>query len=307
MSTGTKPSRRIGKRTLVLLWIWVICVFTVVDLFLNVREFDGIRPHASLYRGMRVAAHRMVGEPIGESRVLEAAPQVCGVRQLTIGLDEIANSDDEAMLRDRAVAGGDPRIRIAALRRLGDRAMLLDAAHDAGETPKVRRAAARLLGSFGKVEHLERILESELPLVVRQGAVLGMGELGTDAATDLLLRLVGDKDYGATAVQALERVTNREGGPVLRQAALDAKIQASARVAVCRALSRLGGPETTRALADVLADPDAPADVRAMAANSLGRLCDTSALGTVSAAVTDDDPAVARQALLTRTRLDHVK
>ncbi len=49
---------------LVLLWIWAICIFTVVDLFRNVDEFDGIRPRSKLYRGMRVAAHKMVGEPI---------------------------------------------------------------------------------------------------------------------------------------------------------------------------------------------------------------------------------------------------
>jgi hypothetical protein len=48
---------------LVLLWIWALCVFLVVDLFLNIEEFDAIRPRASLYRGMRYAAHRMVGEP----------------------------------------------------------------------------------------------------------------------------------------------------------------------------------------------------------------------------------------------------
>ena len=43
-------------RLLVLLWVWALLVFTVVDLFWNVREFDTVRPRAPLYRGMRIAA-----------------------------------------------------------------------------------------------------------------------------------------------------------------------------------------------------------------------------------------------------------
>ena len=62
--TKTKQGKsRLRWTTLVLLWVWAITVFTVVDLFLNVNEFDSIRPRANLYRGMRIAAHEMVGEP----------------------------------------------------------------------------------------------------------------------------------------------------------------------------------------------------------------------------------------------------
>ena len=60
----TKSSKpRVRKTLLLLLWIWALCVFLTLDLFLNVREFDAIRPRADIYRGMRAAAHKMIGEP----------------------------------------------------------------------------------------------------------------------------------------------------------------------------------------------------------------------------------------------------
>jgi hypothetical protein len=49
---------------LVLLWGWAALMFVVVDLFLNVEEFDAIRPRARLYQTMRSVAHDMVGEKI---------------------------------------------------------------------------------------------------------------------------------------------------------------------------------------------------------------------------------------------------
>jgi len=57
------PRRRVRPVLLVLLWVWAILVFVIVDLFRNVPAFDRIRPTARLYEGMRKAAHEMVGEP----------------------------------------------------------------------------------------------------------------------------------------------------------------------------------------------------------------------------------------------------
>jgi antitoxin component YwqK of YwqJK toxin-antitoxin module len=45
----------------VLLWAWAVVIFVVIDLFLDVEEFDGIRPRVSTYRGMRRAGHELVG------------------------------------------------------------------------------------------------------------------------------------------------------------------------------------------------------------------------------------------------------
>lgn len=61
---GPTPPRKRKVRPvlLVLLWAWAMLMFIVVDLFLNVPEFDRVRPDAMLYRGMRMAAHEMVGE-----------------------------------------------------------------------------------------------------------------------------------------------------------------------------------------------------------------------------------------------------
>jgi antitoxin component YwqK of YwqJK toxin-antitoxin module len=57
------PRRRVRPLLLALLWAWAILVFVVLDLFLDVEEFDRVRPDAALYQGMRRAAHKMVGTP----------------------------------------------------------------------------------------------------------------------------------------------------------------------------------------------------------------------------------------------------
>jgi hypothetical protein len=41
----------------------------VLDLFLNVPEFDRVRPRAQFYRAARYVAHEMVGEPISEEEL----------------------------------------------------------------------------------------------------------------------------------------------------------------------------------------------------------------------------------------------
>jgi hypothetical protein len=62
MDTESGPRRRVRPLLLVLLWIWAVLIFGVVDLFRNVPEFDRLRPRSKLYEGMRKAAHEMVGE-----------------------------------------------------------------------------------------------------------------------------------------------------------------------------------------------------------------------------------------------------
>lgn len=66
-------SGRVRWTLLVLLWVWAACIALVLDLFLNVNEFDGIRPRAPLYRAMRTVAHEMVGEPYRDDP--DAQPQ----------------------------------------------------------------------------------------------------------------------------------------------------------------------------------------------------------------------------------------
>jgi antitoxin component YwqK of YwqJK toxin-antitoxin module len=84
------PRRRVRPVLLVLLWVWAILVFVVVDLFRNVPAFDRIRPEAKLYEGMRKAAHEMVGEPyrgpLGDPRA--PARAVATARNGTVGYDD---------------------------------------------------------------------------------------------------------------------------------------------------------------------------------------------------------------------------
>jgi len=61
---------------LVLLWAWALVMFIVVDLFLDVEEFDHVRPRTRGYRGMRRAAHEMVGTKYDDP--VEAAEIVAG-------------------------------------------------------------------------------------------------------------------------------------------------------------------------------------------------------------------------------------
>jgi len=64
MTKEKKTKRRIRWPLLVLLWIWVGVMAVVLDLFLNVPEFEGIRPESDTYRGMRKAAHDIAGVPL---------------------------------------------------------------------------------------------------------------------------------------------------------------------------------------------------------------------------------------------------
>ena len=70
--TGPTARRRVGWRLLSLLWVWALLVFVVVDLFLNVLEFDHIRPDAAWYRATRFAAHKIVGEAYTENDMFAA-------------------------------------------------------------------------------------------------------------------------------------------------------------------------------------------------------------------------------------------
>jgi len=78
---GNSKRRGIRPVLLVLLWMWALVMFLVVDLFFNVDEFDHVRPDAPLYRGMRKVAHDLVGERFededlaGGSVAVAAAPE----------------------------------------------------------------------------------------------------------------------------------------------------------------------------------------------------------------------------------------
>ncbi len=300
----TRPKSPVRWTLLVLLWLWAGCVFMTLDLFRNVPEFDRVRPDWSVYRGMRIAAHRMVGEPLPELDRVRTTVAKDPADLLARRLDAARAATSTAALADLAT-DADPRVRITALRSLGDRHALLRAIHDGDEFWKVRKAAARLLGRLRAERELETILASELPRAVREGAILGLGEAGTAWSAEQLLAYTTDATYRGAAVQALGRMRNPDAAAILQPAVLESKHATEVRIAICRALARMKASAPT--LADVLADKANPAAVRATAADSLGRIGDKRSLTVVAEAVTDPDAFVARRARLAQARLSHVR
>ena len=229
--TKEKKPRRVRWTLLVLLWIWAITIFATLDLFTNVGEFDTIRPRAAIYRGMRIAAHKMIGEPIAETASSSTAIRAKSAAVLLAEkLDLVRSLEDWDSLGGYAANGEDPRVRILALRtlvqRFGARARdtLVRTARDNEEILKVRRHAARLVGRTGSgaAGELEAMLDSKLPLAVRGGAVFGLGELSTAAATERLLAYAADPKSRVRpeALAAIERISGAEAAPLLRHCSI---------------------------------------------------------------------------------------
>ena len=193
-------TRRVRPLLLVLLWIWVVAVAVVVDMFWNVDEFDGIRPRARLYRGMRTAGHKMVGVPVEEEhhavlrwrgRLLLEAKTPDDVRAIVTFCRQAGHSDAPA-LRKVALTAEDPLAVGNAMRALG---RLRRVARDAelvallgDERSRVRHETVLALGASGDpsaVGALEPLLgDKDAP--TRLLAIRALGEIGGAEATRLL-------------------------------------------------------------------------------------------------------------------------
>lgn len=145
-----KPQpRRIRPLLLVLLWIWAGCIALVLDLFLDVPEFDEVRPRAPLYRAMRSVAHDMVGEPLPDE---EPVTRTVQRRWQSPRAEAPAVAwRDDALLVARPGSrhpGGKPDARTPQGEKL--RSDLIEAARSAGD-PAERHAAVRSLARmFGR-------------------------------------------------------------------------------------------------------------------------------------------------------------
>ena len=268
-AAGTKPAQRIRFRLLVLLWVWALLVFAIVDLFWNVQEFDGVRPRASLYHGMRAAAHQMVGEPLdasGLSRdsVLAATPSRAG---------EFASLRRAALRSDI-----DPVLRA---RVLGDFAgtfgpeavsTLLAVVHNAEEPELLRAECARLLGHAGDLSALVCLIESDLPDRIKEAAVRGLAVLGTEQAADEAVARAADplSRTSLMAVRTIEAFEQPEALRRLAAAARSTNTNTATRVSACRALC--ADSQNTETLAGIAADRTAPLPVRTAAIDSLARI-----------------------------------
>lgn len=175
MGTKTKagPARagRVRWQLLVLLWAWAGCVALILDLFLNVDEFDGVRPRAPLYRAMRITAHEMVGEPIRDidsASIPQSRPRRSeSVRRASVlppgfvsagarhpgGIPDRRTPQGARLydgLRRAAVANADPAKRTGALRSLATmfgaeaRPVLREIASDMSQPTETRDLARKL-------------------------------------------------------------------------------------------------------------------------------------------------------------------
>ena len=309
--------RRVRPVLLVLLWIWAVCVFAVVDLFFNVEEFGGIRPRARLYRAMRYTGHRLVGEPYLDGDFGDALPPLhtrgAEAEALREALAEVRALEREGSaegLRASAIDSEDARVRIEALSALvrvfGPRARrtLVRVALNRRETVKVRSRAARLLGGTGPaaLSELEDLLAVDLPRAVRRGAVRGLGQLGSRAAAERLVSLADDPSLNQAALLALAEVAQIEAFPFLADPVTDTSRGSGVRAGACRALAAYRTAGSVDRLIAVLGG-DAPEDVRAVAAWGLGLMGDRRAIDKLEAARYDACPAVGRAARSSLTRL----
>jgi len=327
MKQQSTNKKRVRGTLLVLLWIWAICIFVVLDLFLNVDEFDRIRPRARVYRSMRLAAHDMVDEPyydndFGPSRAGHkfliarrthcVAPVSAQARYLADELERIRELP-LSELHATAQNADDPRVRIAALRSMARRGgsharpAIVAMVHNESETNKVRVQAALLVGrtGAGSLPVLNDLIGSiELPGAVREGAVRGLGELGSADATRRLLHIsAGDPALRSAADKGVARVRRPEGVTLLLDAAQDTHLRDATRVAACQAIGRSKQPGVSASLAPLIADATQPGDVRAAAVRALGLLGQQESAEVVRAAVHDRSPQVAREARLARARI----
>ena len=325
MKANTKVAKAQKSRArwtlLVLLWAWAACMFLVVDLFWNVDEFEAVRPRSSLYRGMRIAAHKMVGEPVLESR-LRGAPALLraransqerdpfahvppGRRRLE-ELKQLGRDGSFAPLRAALTDERDPRMRVAAMRVLAEscgadaRDVLLARVHDPRETEWVRAEAAHFAGWTGPeaFDALDEIVHSRLSDPIRAGALRGLGRAGSAEAVE---RAIACADEGSpplhrAARAVFEQASDPKAVPLLLRVAKDRGRAEELRVAACRGMGRTRTREAVESLTALLADGAEAESVRVAAVEGLGRTLDPEALRAVAKHCDDPNRAVARAA-----------
>jgi len=301
-----------------LLWVWVICVVLTLDLFLNVDEVDAIRPRAKLYRGMRIAAHKMVGEPYDDEDLglLHSRPSGPSAARDTdaVTLTAVREAGSFSTLQGMSEKAEDPQVRLEALRvmvdRFGTQALspLVRSAFDDSESDEIRAQAARLLGRIGFVAPLDEILRSELPPAVQAGAILGLGELGTSETAKRVLAMAdGTPSVRRTAaLRAIPLLSSKEAAPLLMEVASDPHLEADTRMAACQGLVAGKQVEAVRTFSGIVTYDRNPPAVRAAAVEALGLLGERDALDTVAKACEDPSPEVARQARIAKKRLSRV-
>jgi HEAT repeat protein len=84
---------------------------------------------------------------------------------------------------------------------------LIGVINDDGEIAEVRVAAASALGNIGSpeaVNTLKTVFNNQsMDMSVRKGALLALGKTSNEEAAEFFIEKIGDKDFGATAKEAL--------------------------------------------------------------------------------------------------------
>ncbi len=189
--TTKAPRPRVRKTLLVLVCIWSLTVFLTVDLFLNIPEFDAVRPRAEIYRAMRYAAHKMVGEPYREGDFAVANPPSTPPDARDILEDELARLTEH---RHRMDASNWARLREVA-------APLEERLEEPALQPQLTRLRATLAEVLGAA--------------ARPGAPYGGGvdalalaaAFGDESTWQLFLRLIRARD---TVIAKLPLTTERD-------------------------------------------------------------------------------------------------
>lgn len=150
-------------------------------------------------------------------------------------------------------------------------------------------AVAAVLLAFGcrhDARSLDKDLTSSDPLV-RNAAVLRLGDAGRKDAFDALLAMLDDPDEAVrvNAIKGLQTIADPRAVPKI--APLATEPVASVRIAACQTLGSFGGPEAIAALEKALYDSDEL--VRTVAARALGDIDDPAALEVLIRVATQDE------------------
>jgi len=206
---------------------------------------------------------------------------------------------DLTTLRHAAQSGNDPLRKIAtlALARFGDAAaqnsvigLLAD------ESSAVRQAAAVTAGAFDGEQHLSGLIDLlknwEEDVEIRRAAVLSLAGFADSAAPAALAYALKDpngsvRKLAARALASVEPATATDSvSEALCEALGDEMPEVRANAA--EALGRIGGPAAGRALSEAIADADAT--VRNKAALALARLKDARAVPALAAQLAQAGP-----------------
>lgn len=197
----------------------------------------------------------------------------------------------------RGLTDPEPAVRLAAIeavRTTDDRESLAALADRFAAEPdaEVRATLARTLGAMKHAPALPALvaaLRGDAPEAVREAVIEAVEAIGTDAATEALVQLLGRPDLPDAVrprvIAALGKFRARPAVPALVETL--GSPSEEVRVAAAGALARIGEPQgAAPALRGLLGDPSL--EVRRAAIEALGTLRDRESVAALTAAAEDE-------------------